>query len=116
MNYSTSMVKVNGKWLQMLIISNTQPLTFENNIITHQEERETITYHTDGLYKEVEENGVHYYWFPLNSIVTRSAEMDSNRNKIESIEALIGNLKSSPTLSDFKKFLENLKNIIAKEV
>ena len=67
MNYSTSMVKVNGKWVQMLIISDTQPLTFESNNITQQNEGVTTTYYTDGLYKAVEENGVYYYWFILNS-------------------------------------------------
>ena len=67
MNYSTSMVKVNGKWVQMLIISDTQPLTFESNIITQEGDGISTTYYTDGLYKEVEENGVYYYWFILNS-------------------------------------------------
>ena len=67
MNYSTPMVKVNGKWVQMLIASDTQPLAFESNIIHHEEEGMTTTYYTDGLFKEVEENGVHYYWFILNS-------------------------------------------------
>lgn len=67
MNYSTSMVKANGKWVQMLIISDTQPLTFESNIITHEEEGMTTTYYTDGLYREIEENGTFYYWFILNS-------------------------------------------------
>ena len=67
MNYSTSMVKANGKWVQMLIISDTQPLTFDSNIITQQSDGMTTTYYTEGLYKEVEENGVYYYWFILNS-------------------------------------------------
>lgn len=67
MNYSTSMVKVNGKWVQMLIIFDTQPLTFDSNIITQQDGGVTTTYYTDGLYREIEENGTFYYWFILNS-------------------------------------------------
>ena len=67
MNYSTSMVKVSGKWVQMLIVSDTQPLTFESNIITQQSDGISTTYYTDGLYKSVEENGTFYYWFILNS-------------------------------------------------
>ena len=67
MIYSTSMVKVSGKWLQMLIISDTQPLTFDGNIIHHEEKGMTTTYYTDGLYREIEENGTFYYWFILNS-------------------------------------------------
>lgn len=67
MNYSTSMVKVNGKWVQMLIISAAEPMTFESNTITQEGDGISTTYHTDGLFKEVEENGVYYYWFILNS-------------------------------------------------
>lgn len=65
MNYSTSMVKINGKWQQVLIVSDTHPLTFESDVITQQEEGTTTTFYTDGLYKEIEENGVYYYWFIL---------------------------------------------------
>lgn len=67
MNYSTSMVKVNGKWVQMLIISDTQPLTFESNIIIQEGDGISTTYYTDGLHREIEENGTYYYWFILNS-------------------------------------------------
>ena len=67
MNYTEAMVKVSGVWGKMLIVSNTDPLTFESNTIVHQEPNITTTYHTDGLYKEIEENGVYYYWFIIRS-------------------------------------------------
>lgn len=88
MNYSTSMVKVNGKWLQMLIISDTQPLTFETNIITQNEDGISTTYYTDGLFKEVEENGVHYYWFILNSKEVRINETEKLAEYEEALEIL----------------------------
>lgn len=88
MNYSTSMVKVNGKWVQMLIISDTQPLTFEGNTIHQEEDRISTTYYTDGLFKEVEENGVYYYWFILNSKEVRINETEKLAEYEEALEIL----------------------------
>ena len=66
MNYSTAMIKINGIWQSVLVISSDTKQTFEKTII-QKEPDITTTYYTDGLYKEVEENGVYYYWFIVRS-------------------------------------------------
>lgn len=66
MQYQVSMIKINGIWQSVLVISSDTKQTFEKTII-QKEPNITTTYHTDGLYKEIEENGVYYYWFIIRS-------------------------------------------------
>ena len=88
MNYSTPMVKIGGKWKQMLIVSDTQPLTFESSIITQEGDGVTVVYYTEGLYKEIEENGVYYYWFILSSMEVRVVDTEMLAQYEEALNTL----------------------------
>lgn len=88
MHHSTVMVKIHGKWLQTLIVSGTEHRDFESNIITDTQEGISTTYYTDGLYKEIEEDGVYYYWFILNSKEVRIVDTELLEQYREALNTL----------------------------
>lgn len=77
MEYSTSFIELNGVWREILIVPASETQTFGDQFIFTQpfEDGNTfgeIIYYTEGLYKEIEENGKFYYWFLLRSKETRA--------------------------------------------
>lgn len=73
MIFSTSMLKVNGVWRYLLIVESATENEFlwndiVNNFTDEDGNEIEIIYYTEGLYKHIEENGKHYYWFLYNGM------------------------------------------------
>jgi hypothetical protein len=71
MMHRTATTKVEGLWRNLLVIESDAPITFESSeiqvMMDSSEGPITITYYSEGLYKEIYENDTHYYWFLYNS-------------------------------------------------
>lgn len=103
MTYSTSYLRVStGKaapaWRQILVVSDTKPISFptpgyitRTETVTDDEEGTTYTtvtrYFTTGnIFRHVEENGTHYYWFILIRVETETLTGDSSAAEVEELK------------------------------
>lgn len=84
MTYSTTFAQVSlanssPAWRQILVVSDKNPISFPTpGYIVREETVEGITtktaYFTTGsIFRHIEENGVHYYWFIVNRVETAQA-------------------------------------------
>ena len=94
MIHHNSMLKIGGQWRYLLVIESDEPMTFDSN-----EVEITITYYTEGLYKEIRELGRDYYWFLYSAskvsvngdnaeVADLKAEMNSYYNAMQEVIGL----------------------------
>lgn len=86
MQYTTSTINVNGVFRELLIVSSDTPVEFPSlDVIIHSiSDSMELIYYTDGLYRELIEDGKYYYWFLLRSKVSR----EINAKLVQEIELL----------------------------
>lgn len=100
MIHHNSMLKIGGQWRHLLVIESDEPMTFDSNevnvTIDSNEGPITITYYTEGLYKEIRELGRYYYWFLYSAskvsvngdnaeVADLKAEMNSYYNAMQEV-------------------------------
>lgn len=91
MNYFNSNLIVNNKIRNILIVSDTSPITFLNpEMIQNVQEAEdtvtTTTYLTDGsVFRHYEKDGTHYYWFLIKS---KSVQQQASKKALEEQKAI----------------------------
>ena len=91
MNYFSSNLIVNNKIRNILIVSDTSPITFSNpEMIQNVQEAEdtvtTTTYLTDGsVFRHYEKDGTHYYWFLVKS---KSVQQQASKKALDEQKAI----------------------------
>lgn len=99
MTYNTTFAQVSlanssPSWRQILVVSDKNPISFPNPSIikktdTIDDINYTTTYYTTGfIFRQIEKDGVYYYWFILNKIENEenvSKEMFEQQIKINDI-------------------------------
>lgn len=99
MKYNTTSAKVSlanssPAWRQILIVSDIKPISFSNPSIIKKTSvvnginYTTIYYTTGFIFRQIEKDGVYYYWFILNKTENErsiSKEMFEEQLKINDI-------------------------------
>ena len=99
MTYSTTFAQVSlanssQTWRQILVVSDIKPISFSNPSIIKKTSvvnginYTTIYYTTGFIFRQIEKDGVYYYWFILNKIENEesvSKEMFEQQIKINDI-------------------------------
>ena len=90
MEYSLSKILVNSVWRDLLILSDTQPVTVDNpNVIIQTASAGDVTYittyFTDGLFRQMEDGDRYYNWYLIRS--TQTQEIQTNAETVEGLQA-----------------------------
>ena len=102
MTYSTTFAQVSlanssPSWRQILVVSDTQPISFPTpGYIVREETVDGITtkttYFTTGnIFRHIIKDGMHYYWFIVNRVeTTQSADPEALREQMAINDILTG--------------------------
>lgn len=102
MTYSTTFAQVSianasPAWRQILVVSDKNPISFPApGYIVREEMAEGITtktaYFTTGnIFRHIEQDGMHYYWFIVNRVeTTQSADPEALREQMAINDILTG--------------------------
>lgn len=102
MTYSTTFAQVSlanssPTWRQILVVSDAKPISFPTpGRIVQETETDGIvtktTYFTTGsIFRQIEQDGMHYYWFIVNRAeTTQSADPETLREQMAINDILTG--------------------------
>lgn len=102
MTYSTTFAQVSlanssPSWRQILVVSDKNPISFPTpGYIVREETVDGITtktaYFTTGsIFRHIEQDGMHYYWFIVNRVeTTQSADPEAMREQLAINDILTG--------------------------